>query len=254
MSKPVIGVTQFKQEGKNISLKAEKSFFEPNGLGRQLNPVIGASVLLPDAAQQGEVSTQTLAGLDQITYVLQGQLDVQDASQQAWQAKAGDVLLSSAGQGATYQQQVQASTEFMRFWLNVPAAYKQEEASAQLLPKADIPEISLLDGQAKVRVIAGAYDEVQGPLETATAVNLWEVTLAKGQELNLPLPGLWYALLFVLEVGIELDFWPTVTTANQMAMLGAGRDMVHVTAAEDTRMLVLSAEGLDEAFVAPNEA
>ena len=55
-------------------------------------------------------------------------------------------------------------------------------------PVADISTFELPGGAGQLRLIAGSWQNQNGPAETAQLLHLWDLTLNPGYNLNLPLP------------------------------------------------------------------
>ena len=75
-----------------------------------------------------------------------------------------------------------------QLWVNLPAAQKMGQPRYQEVNAASIP-VAEKDG-VKVRVVAGNYDGMQGPVTEIAAQPLYmDVTLEPGAEFCLPVPA-----------------------------------------------------------------
>ena len=67
----------------------------------------------------------------------------------------------------------------------MPAALKLSPAKYQEIKKKDIPSVEIGNGVATVRIIAGSFNDVQGAASTHTPINLWDVSLAANQSMDM---------------------------------------------------------------------
>ena len=82
-----------------------------------------------------------------------------------------------------------------------------------------------------------------GPLQ------LWDVRVKAGHTVTLPLPQKWYAQLLMLTGKITIDFWPDEIGSPQLVLLDAYGDGTTFTVKEDTHLILLCCEPLDEPIV-----
>ena len=134
-------------------------------------------------------------------------------------------------------------------WVNLPAAYKLSAPHQQYLPAAQIPSFVLPESAGTLRVIAGQWHNDLGPAETVGPLQLWDVHVKAGHTVTLPLPHKWYAQLLMLTGKITIDFWPDEIGSPQLVLLDAYGDGTTFTVKEDTHLILLCCEPLDEPIV-----
>lgn len=103
----------------------------------------------------------------------------------------GDVQWMTSGRGILHEEMPRRgpSGTIMGFqlWVNLPAAQKMSQPRYQEVNQNDIPSVEQ-DG-VKVRLVAGAYQGVKGPVTEIAARPLYmDVTLAPEKEFSLPVP------------------------------------------------------------------
>ena len=239
-------------------------FFGYQGMGRQANPCIGASYVPPvtlEPGVAGVADVQPQRGFETVTLMFQGQLQTRDSAGHAATLEAGDVLWNCAGRGLLRQDQggprlaAEGGTlELATLWVNLPADYKMTDPHQQHLAAASIPVVELGDGVGELRVIAGEYEGVVGPAETVTPLQLWDIRLQAGeQETLLKLPSHWYGVLLVLEGAVHVNYWQQPVTAQHLVFLGTPGQEVGLRAEQDTRLLLISGEPLDETIAGSGE-
>lgn len=260
MRKTTIGVSRPLSADRLGHPWLEQLFFGYQGLGRQANPAIRASYAAPQSLPAGQTdgpaAQQALSGFEAVTLLLAGELDVRDSTGQQSRLQAGDVLWQGAGRGLLSSQapgpalaQQDGMLSLLTLWINLPAVHKQIDPHHQYLPDAMIPVMPLPDGAGHLRLIAGEWEGQSGPAETVTPLQLWDISLQADQQVRLPVPRGWYCLLLVLSGQLRLDLWPSPVKGPQLAFLDATGDAVQLRTEEKTRLVLLSAEPLNEPLV-----
>src|SRR3954471_24465153 len=109
-------------------------------------------------------------GFETVTYILDGHMLHQDHLGNRGDLKSGGVQWMTAGRGIIHSEMPQQDRGRMRgfqLWINLPAKEKMKPAGYRDLQAGDIPEAPL-EGGGKVRVIAGAFAGVAGPIQGLT--------------------------------------------------------------------------------------
>ena len=125
MRKLVIGASRALSAQPLGTLGEEHVFFDSHGLGKQANPVLHASHIRGTTAAAG-CFVRPESGIECLTLVLHGALDVQDSAGHHAHLQAGDAEWSTAGHGTLHRYAGATDTpvEALSVWLNLPAAYK----------------------------------------------------------------------------------------------------------------------------------
>ena len=266
MKKPVVGVTRpLTAEGIG-NLWQARQFFTYSGLGRQANPAIHATLIEPqhvaaadDPTSPRSTGVQPQAGFESVTLLLEGDLEVRTSlpeGQPPVVLGAGDVLWNGMGRGVLTETlagpqltREGGTVSAVTLWVNLPAAYKLSDPHRQYLPAAQIPSFVLPESAGTLRVIAGQWHNDLGPAETVGPLQLWDVRVKAGHTVTLPLPQKWYAQLLMLTGKITIDFWPDEIGSPQLVLLDAYGDGTTFTVKEDTHLILLCCEPLDEPIV-----
>jgi redox-sensitive bicupin YhaK (pirin superfamily) len=94
-------------------------------------------------------------------------------------------------------------------------------------------------------VIAGTFAGTDGAAKTYTPINLWDVRLKAGRQLQLTLPEGHTAALSILQGKLKVDGGKTAGEAELAVFERAGTDLV-IEAETETTFLVLSGEPIEE--------
>jgi redox-sensitive bicupin YhaK (pirin superfamily) len=101
------------------------------------------------------------------------------------------------------------------------------------------------DGGGSVRVIAGDFQGARGPAKTFTPLSVLDLRLQGSGRTELPLPEGHTALLVVLN-GSALLNGAEIAGAAELAIYERAGDRIAIEAKEDSTILVLSGQPIDE--------
>ena len=260
MKKPIIGVTRALAPTPVGDAYQEQLLFNYDGLGRQANPMIRAAYVPAQPLAAGDAprssGAQWQSGFECVTLLRQGQLEWATDSGAALQLGAGDVLWRGVGQGVRHEHRVGGTSaadggtlELLTLWINLPAMYKGAEPYQQLIRAAELPPQSLPGDAGSLRVVAGEWQQTLGPAETVTPLQLWDLALAPARPVTLPLVSGWHALLLLLEGDLRVSHWPHHIEAPSLVVCGTVGNEVELESEQGARLVLLSAEPLDEPIV-----
>jgi redox-sensitive bicupin YhaK (pirin superfamily) len=135
--------------------------------------------------------------------------------------------------------------EMVQLWVNLPKAYKMSPPRYQTLLREQIPVVQLGEG-ATARVIAGELNGAKGPAKTFTPVNVFDVRLKAGSFAEIALADGHRAGLVLLRGAIQVNTTETVQGEARLVVLSADGGAVRLYARQDSIVLVLSGEPIDE--------
>lgn len=133
----------------------------------------------------------------------------------------------------------------IQLWVNLPAKHKMAEPRYQEILDRNIPVAALDNGAGEVRVIAGEYDGTRGAARTFTPVNVWDVRLRGGKKIDFALPEGFNASILVLKGGVLVNGAEEIRE-RELAFFTREGDAVTIESAEDSTLLILSGEPIDE--------
>jgi len=125
-------------------------------------------------------------GIETVTYMLGGMVEHGDNIGNAGTIGPRDIQWMTAGGGVIHQEMPQSSKEMMhglQLWVNLPAKNKMMEPRYRGILENEVPVVKIPGGE--VRVIAGVYKDVEGPVrELIVDVKYLDVRLKKGALLS----------------------------------------------------------------------
>ncbi|WP_026471164.1 pirin family protein [Alkanindiges illinoisensis] len=232
------------------------SVFSHLELGNTISPFllldhIGPGKLRPSNKQQG-VHRHPHRGFETVTIVYAGELEHQDSSGAGGLIRAGEVQWMTAASGIIHQElfskeftRTGGAFEMIQLWVNLPAASKMGPARYQSLRSSDIPVVTLPDIAGTVRVIAGKYNNVTGAAQTHTRMSVLDVRLNAGHPINFSIPEGDTTLVYVCSgrLQIHADEW---LEENAMAVMSSQGTDFMLTASENSKLLILAGEPINE--------
>jgi redox-sensitive bicupin YhaK (pirin superfamily) len=190
-------------------------------------------------------------GIETITYLLKGEIDHGDSMGSKGVIGPGDVQWMTAGSGIVHQEMPRANMETglqgFQLWANLPAAEKMMAPRYRGILASQIPVVEGKDG-AKVRVVCGTVDGVQGPVrEIRIDPEYLDVELPAGAVFRHAVqPG--YTVFAYLFAG-QGHFAPgskKEAEAGNLVTFGDGNSVEITAGAKGARFLLVSGKPLGE--------
>lgn len=228
--------------------------------GQHVSPFLtldyaGPAQFEPTTRRRG-VGEHPHRGFETVTIVYDGALEHRDSTGAGGIIGAGDVQWMTAAAGivhAEYHSPAFAAKggrfEMVQLWVNLPAKDKMFRPGYQAILDRDIPVVKLPGTAGTVRVIAGEYDGDKGPARTFTPVDIWDVRLNAGKTGRFTLPEGHTLAVVVLAGTVEVN-GTQIAREAQMVLLDRVGGEITIEAGNDTKLLILSGEPIDEPVVA----
>jgi len=194
-------------------------------------------------------------GFETVTIVYDGEVEHRDSAGGGGLIKAGDVQWMTAASGLVHEEKHSrdyakrgGNFEMIQLWVNLPKKHKMDSPRYQGIKSEQIPRVELPNQMGAVRVIAGNYRDHQGPAQTFSPMNVWDVRLKKGAAFKVDVKAGHTSTFFVLSGQAQLKSGEVIQEA-QLAVLDQSGDFFEVEALQDTKILVLTGEPLNEPIV-----
>ena len=203
--------------------------------------------------QEDGVPPHPHRGFEPVTFIYRGGVHHRDSRGHDSVIGAGGVQWITAGMGLVHSERPpralseQGGTqELIQLWINLPARAKFVQPRYQGFQREALPVFEK-DG-VRVQVVAGAFEDLVGPVETHTPVTARNITLARGARFEAPLPEGQAAFAYLLDGLVRVNGSETVRGLKLVAFEPGG-DTALFEALEDTRMLLMAGAPLGEPVV-----
>lgn len=232
------------------------SVFSHHEFGNTLSPFllldhIGPGRLQPSSQRKG-VHEHPHRGFETVTIVYAGEVEHKDSTGTGGIIRAGDVQWMTAAAGIVHEEffseaftQQGGRFELVQLWVNLPSARKMVAPGYQSLSSAEIPTVELPDAAGSVRVIAGRFSDRAGSARTHTRMNILDVQLCAGHDVIFSAETGDTAIVFLLSGALQFAADEQLEAGGIAVMSSHQADFV-VTAIENSRLLVLTGEPINE--------
>ncbi|RZG76424.1 pirin family protein [Acinetobacter sp. WCHAc060025] len=234
-----------------------KNLFSYDRLGQTISPFLLLDYAAPyhfdpTTAQHG-VGSHPHRGFETVTLAYKGEVTHKDSHGGGGTIKTGDVQWMTAGSGLVHEEfhssefaEQGGLFEMVQLWVNLPASDKMTAPKYQAIEAIQIPVIKFDDEAGYLRVIAGKYAEQQGPANTFSPINVWDVVLKAGHQAHFHVPIDHTSLIVLLEGELLLNGTQQVLDHSVVIFGKDGEAHVQVEAVQNAKFLVLTGKPLNE--------
>jgi len=190
-------------------------------------------------------------GFETVTIAYKGAVEHHDSSGSHGVINPGEVQWMTAGAGILHKEyhekefsKTGGPFEMVQLWVNLPKKDKSVTPHYQALTAAAMGKAQLANNGGVVNVIAGTFNDVKGPAETYSPVNLFDMRLKKDGELSANIPAEHNAALLVVNGNIEVN-GQKVNEHSFVLFKNEGEE-ISIKATADSVVLFMSGEPINE--------
>ncbi len=202
-----------------------------------------------DGAPSGSFPETPHRGFESLAYVLEGRLSHSDTAGHAGEVTNGGVQWLTFARGLIHAEATQADPDTrrghgFRLWINLPAREKMLPPQWRAIAAEDIPAVIFKD--AEVRVLAGRYHGLEGPVAPPTTQPfIADITLKPDGEVTLPVPMGYRGFVYAFENDVAVG--EILVNRGQAGILGNFGDSLTLTAGQSGgRVLLVTGAPLNE--------
>jgi quercetin 2,3-dioxygenase len=190
-------------------------------------------------------------GFETVTYMLAGRMRHGDNQGNTGLLGPGSVQWMTAGRGIVHSEMPEQEDGLMwgfQLWVNLPAREKLTTPRYQDIAPERIPEVAL-PASSTVRVIAGEFNGVRGPVQaTATQPLYLDVRLAANDSFNTLVPESHNAFVYVYDGAIAIGQGERArgVKRGELAVLSHGLILTAAAQSEGARLLAIAGHPLNE--------
>ena len=190
-------------------------------------------------------------GFETVTIAYKGSVAHHDSTGNSGVINPGDVQWMTAGAGILHKEYHEEAFskkggpfEMVQLWVNLPKKYKSTPAHYQAITADQMGKINLPGNAGEVNVIAGALNEVKGPANTYSPVNLFDIKLKKDGELSFSVSDEHNTALLVVNGSVEVN--GEKAAEHSFVLFKNDGEEIALKAEKDSVVLVLSGEPINE--------
>lgn len=209
--------------------------------------------IVPDKAGVGPHPHR---GFSPVTFIFKGGVHHRDSRGNNSVVYAGGAQWMNAGMGIVHSERpphdihdIGGVQEIIQLWINTPAAHKLDQPAYFPLEANDIPKRGSADGKVVIGLIAGNLFDLKGPVSPHSPVNAATIEAKTDGILSIPIPPTHNALLYLLHGKISVSGHGIIDALHAVVFDNHG-DGIEFTALEDSQILFLTGEPLNEKVVA----
>jgi redox-sensitive bicupin YhaK (pirin superfamily) len=190
-------------------------------------------------------------GFETVTLIYQGDVQHQDSRGHNSIIGAGGVQWMTAARGIVHSENTSKAFrenggdfELIQLWINLPAALKMSQPVYQGLQKDELPVTTEDDGRVSVQVIAGQWNDTDGPVNSVTGIDLFNLDLQPGATVNTSIVPERNVLLYVLRGPVTVN--GRLVNAGELVHFGNDEAGITITSEKAAKVLLGSGEQISE--------
>ena len=191
---------------------------------------------VPAGLTPGGIGPHPHTGLHTVTWLVQGELLHRDSLGSEQAIRPGQLNLMTAGHGVSHAEEPTGrhgdGLHGVQLWVAQPEATRHDGPAFE--HHSTLPQVEL--GAARATVLVGALADATSPARRDTELVGVDLRLAVGSA-ELPLVPSFEHALVVLEGAVRVG--ARTVSPGQLAYLGPGREELGISAAGETRLLLV---------------
>jgi redox-sensitive bicupin YhaK (pirin superfamily) len=193
-------------------------------------------------------------GFETVTIAYKGKVEHHDSSGGGGIIGEGDVQWMTAASGVLHKEfhekewsKKGGEFQMVQLWVNLPAKDKMSAPKYQSIENTSMNKVSIENGI--IEIIAGEYQGLKGTANTFTPLHLFNARLKQGANAPFSFPAHYNTALLVIEGSIIVNN-EHKAPLDHFVLMGNVGEAFEITAQEDSVVLVLSGEPINETIVA----
>jgi len=194
-------------------------------------------------------------GFSPVTFIFKGGVHHRDSRGNNSVIYAGGAQWMNAGMGIIHSErppdnihEIGGRQEIIQLWINTPAAFKMDQPAYFPLTAEEAPTFISEDKKVQLRVFTGQLLDLKGPIPSQSNINAATLELKRGGRISFPIPATHNAFVYLLDGKLTVDGFGIVDGLHAV-VFGKDGDGISMEAKEDTRVLLISGEPLNEKVV-----
>ena len=190
-------------------------------------------------------------GFETVTIAYQGSVAHNDSAGNSGVINPGDVQWMTAGAGVLHKEYHETAFakkggvfEMVQLWVNLPKKDKGVASHYQAITADSMGKLVLPNNAGVVNVIAGDANGTKGAANTYTPVNLFDIRLNTGGAFSTNVPSNHNSALLIIKGSASIN--GEMAEEHSFVLMKNDGEDIAIIAAEETTILLLSGEPIDE--------
>ncbi|PJJ63032.1 pirin family protein [Chryseobacterium geocarposphaerae] len=190
-------------------------------------------------------------GFETVTIAYQGKVQHHDSAGGGGIIGKGDVQWMTAAKGVLHKEYHETEWakeggifQMVQLWVNLPSTDKMSDPKYQSIKNSDMKKVDLGEN-GFVEIIAGTYQDQQGPATTFSPVHMMNAKLKKTGKAEFNFPANFNTAALVIEGSILVNGEEKVKT-DHLALFKNEGESFTIEATEDAVVLIISGQPLNE--------
>lgn len=190
-------------------------------------------------------------GFETVTIAYQGKVQHHDSAGGGGIIDKGDVQWMTAAKGVLHKEYHETEWakeggifQMVQLWVNLPSKDKMSNPKYQSIKNSEMKKVDLGEN-GFVEIIAGTYQDQQGPATTFSPVHMMNAKLKKGGKAAFDFPANFNTAALVIEGSILVNGEEKVKT-DHLALFKNEGESFTIEATEDAVVLIISGQPLNE--------
>lgn len=201
---------------------------------------------------QSGVGPHPHRGFSPVTFIFKGGVHHRDSRGNDNVVYEGGVQWMNAGRGIIHSErppedifQKGGMQEIIQLWVNTPAKHKMDQPAYFPAAKEEIPFIISPDNLVQVNIVAGLFENIQGPVNALSPLTALTVKMQKAGNYIFSFPAHHNSFLYILHGKLTVNKKEQVQE-KYAVIFNQDEDAFILDAEENTEILIASAEPLNE--------
>lgn len=215
----------------------------------------GSKIEFAPSDEPRGVGVHPHAGFETVTIAYHGKIAHHDSAGNSGIIGEGDVQWMTAGAGLLHKEyhekefsKTGGPFQMVQLWVNLPSQYKKTKPKYQEITNKMMGRHYLADEKSFIEVIAGEFNGTKGPASTFTPMHVYNAKLTKGASAILNFPAHYNTGMLIVEGNAMIN--NQAAPKDHFVLFENDGEEITIEATEDTVILVLSGEPIDEPIAA----
>lgn len=195
-------------------------------------------------------------GFETVTIAYHGAVAHHDSAGNSGIIYPGDVQWMTAARGILHKEyhEEQFSKkgglfQMVQLWVNLPAKFKMSQPKYQGIKQNEMQQVLLPENTGVIEIIAGNYQGKKGSADTFSPIEMYNARLNKDAKADFNFPSNFNTAIVVIEGKVMVND-KEVAQQDQLIYFKNEGETIQIKATENSVLLVLSGEPIDEPIAA----